>query len=376
MTGASLERLADEWDDLALRAAAPPFARPGWLRAWWSAFGRGEQRIFALRRHGRLEAVLPLARRRGSLQAWSNIHTPAFAGVATQPGDLEILLATALREAPRGLDLRCLDSGGELSAAARHLEGEGKSRLAVYETSASVCVAPTVDWDQFEQSLSRSRRQNVRRTRRRLADHGEITVETTDGSTDLEVHLAEFLRLEGSGWKVEQGTAIRAAGDTRRFYEEVAAWAASNGLLRLTFMRVGGHAVAVEYMLDDGAHRYGLKLGYDPAFARYGPGLKLQFEEIRHALEDGRIYEMGIGENPIKLELMNAQRTIEHLALFPRSMRGAWACRTAAARQALYRSARGNSLLRRARDTVRLLRARGDAPVACRGGSRSAVADR
>jgi CelD/BcsL family acetyltransferase involved in cellulose biosynthesis len=246
-----------------------------------------------------------------------------------------------------------------LSEAVRQLESEGRLRLAIFETAASACVAPITDWDQFENSLSKSRRQNVRRTRRRLADHGEITVETSDGTTGLEADLAEFLRLEGSGWKVHKGTAVRANANTQRFYEEVAAWAASMGLLRLTFMRVGGHAVAVEYMLDDGAHRYGLKLGYDHEYARYGPGLKLQLEEIRHALEDARTYEMGLGENPIKLELMNAQRTIEHLALFPRSLRGALARRTARARHAVYDRARSNSLLRRARDLARALRARG-----------------
>jgi hypothetical protein len=34
--------IAAEWDALAERTAAPPFARPGWFAAWGRAFGADE----------------------------------------------------------------------------------------------------------------------------------------------------------------------------------------------------------------------------------------------------------------------------------------------------------------------------------------------
>jgi len=35
----SIEPIAPEWDDLATRAGAPLFLRPGWFQAWWNALG-------------------------------------------------------------------------------------------------------------------------------------------------------------------------------------------------------------------------------------------------------------------------------------------------------------------------------------------------
>lgn len=358
LTTASIEELADEWDDLAIRTDAPPFARPGWIRAWLSAFGRGEPRILTARRDGELRSVLPLTSFRGRLSSCSNVHSPVFDGICSEPEDLRILLSAALRECRRGVILHQLDSEGRLCAAIRLLEGEERSRLMVLESMISPYVDTTADWEKFEGALTKSRRQKVRRTQRRLGERGEIAIQVSDGTEHLERDLSEFLRLEGSGWKVEEGTAIYQQPETQRFYQEMAAWAASSGLLRLSFMDVGGRPVAAECTIDDGAHRYMLKLGYDPEFARYGPGVILQLTEVRRALEEGRTYEMGTGMNKIKEELMNAQRTIEDVAVFPRSGRGALARRTMGVRQVAYRWARGSTQLRRGRNAVRRIRGR------------------
>ena len=352
---ASIEELADEWEDLAVRTAAPPFARPGWIRAWWSAFGKGETYILTGRRDGELVSVLPLARYRGTLRSCSNVYSPVFDGVSAKPSDLQPLVSAAVRKSRRGLVLRHLDTEGWLSTALRLMAQETRSRFVVLETIASPFVAPNLGWEEFEKTLTKSRRQTVRTTRRRLSEVGEIAVETTDGVENLEAHLDEFLRLEGSGWKVEQGTAVSLVSETESFYKNIAAWAAKNGLLRMSFMRVGGHQVAVEYQIDDGARRYLLKIGYDPEYARYGPGVLLQLAEVRTALEDGRTFELGPGLSKVKKELMNAQRTIEHVAVFPRSPRGVMARRTLETRQAVYQRARESTRLRRTRDRIRAI---------------------
>jgi CelD/BcsL family acetyltransferase involved in cellulose biosynthesis len=359
LVATSFDGLADEWDELAVRTDAPPFARPGWIRSWWSAFGRGELRIFALRRGRELTAVLPLSSWRRGLHSCSNVHTPLFDGVASASDDLAALLAAALAEDPKGVFLRRLESESMLAVAANRLDEEGQLSLECLEALPSPYVKRTVTWEQYEQSLGKSRRKEVQRRRRRLADNGKLAVETYDGTTDLEAQLGEFVRLEGSGWKAKKGTAIDVLPEIQSFYRDVATWAASRGLLRLTFLRVGDARVAAEYMIDDGAHRHLLKIGYDPEYSRFGPGVILGLDNIRQALADGRSVELGTGMNAIKRELMNAQRTIEHVALFPRSRRGAFARRTAKARHVVYQGARGIWLLRRARDLARAIRARG-----------------
>jgi CelD/BcsL family acetyltransferase involved in cellulose biosynthesis len=353
---AAMEQLETEWDDLAVRSGAPAFVRPGWIRAWRAAFGRGELLILTSRSAGDLRAVLPLIRTRGALRSCSNVHTPVFDGVCARRVDLVTILAVALAEGGGRLILSQLDRTGNLAAAARELGERERFRLAVLNTRVSPYVAPTVNWDDFERAMTSKRRKELRRTARRLSETGELEFETVDAPADLDRCLGEFFDLEGSGWKVDRGTALKLAPATHDFYEQVAGWAAGNGLLRLTFLRLDGMPLAVEFAIDDGKHRHVLKVGYRPEFSRFGPGVLLQFDEIRSALADRRAYELGAGVDAMKQEISNGERTIDQLAIFSRSPRGTAARWTFAARHAIYHRARRNRTLRRCRDAARRLR--------------------
>jgi CelD/BcsL family acetyltransferase involved in cellulose biosynthesis len=344
--------LSDEWDELAIRTGAPPFVRPGWIEAWWARFGQGELQILALRRNGGLAAVLPLARRRGMLRSCSNVHTPVFDAVSPGLEDVRVLLEAAL-DASRGVILDRLESDGMLAAVARQLGDERQSRLVVLDQMLTPYVDSSVSWEAFEKSLSGSRRRNVRRRRRRLAELGEVTIDTFDGTDDLEAHFEEFLRLEATSWKAELGTAVNSSPQTTRFYHDVIAWATEKKLLQLSFVRVGERRVAVALLIDDGRRRHQLKVGFDDEYTPYSPGVLQGFEEIRRALEDGRTFEWGGAMDPVKGWLHNAEHTIEQLGLFPRSPRGTLARWTVELRQAVYRRARGSTFLRRGRDAIR-----------------------
>src|SRR5690242_17133203 len=110
-------RLAEEWDSLADRAGAPPWARPGWVEAWWSAFGSGGlEFLTTYSSDGRLAGVMPVARRRGRLEAVVNWHSPE----APVVGDAEGLGAKLFGARPRSALLRHLpaDALGAVRAAA------------------------------------------------------------------------------------------------------------------------------------------------------------------------------------------------------------------------------------------------------------------
>ena len=349
----SFDALADEWDELALRTDAPPFSRPGWIRAWWSAFGRGELCILTYRRDGELSSVLPLARYRGLLRSCSNVHSPLFDGASSDPEGLQTLLTVALSESRRGVILSELESESQLAVAARQVADQSRCRLFVLDQQAAPYVDSAMSREEFEHSLGASKRHQLRRKRRRLADAGELTYEVVERLDDLEDRLERFLRLEGSGWKASSGTAIRVRPETRRFYTDIAAWAMESNLLRLSFLCLDDQPVVGWFMIGDEAHQYSLKTGYDEEFSRYSPGMLLALEEIGRALESGRTFEFGEGMNRMKEDLADAQRTAEQVALFPRSVRGTLARGAVVGYQAVYRRARGSALLRRGRDSMR-----------------------
>ena len=124
----------------------------------------------------------------------------------------------------------------------------------------------------------------LRRRRRRLAEQGCVHVGVIgdfDGSRDLDAMLAEGYRVEASGWKGRQGTAIDSDPATRAFYSAVAAWAAERGWLRLAYLRLDDRAIAFELLLQDTFAAYSVKTGYDEAHRTASPSTLL----THHTLE-------------------------------------------------------------------------------------------
>src|ERR671912_2348507 len=72
------EPFASEWERLAQHTRANPFLWPGWIQAWWRAFGDGRLQILTARENGRLTGILPLRRFRGTLSSPTNGDTPLF----------------------------------------------------------------------------------------------------------------------------------------------------------------------------------------------------------------------------------------------------------------------------------------------------------
>jgi CelD/BcsL family acetyltransferase involved in cellulose biosynthesis len=272
--------LADEWDDLADRAGASPFLRPGWIEAWLAAFGGGAPEIVALRREGRLAAVLPLVRRRGALVSPTNWHTPEWGVLAEDDASAQEAVAAALAARPRRLSLAFLGPGAEAARAA--VASAGYSTL-----ERTLLRSPTLalagDRAAYMASRSSKRRKELARQRRRLEEGGAVAFEVDETAARLE----EGLAVEGSGWKLERGTAIVSQPETVRFYTEVARWAERRGALRLGFLRLDGRAVAFEYCLEEAGVLYDLKGGYDHELRSCAPGMLIAQELVAWAFARG-----------------------------------------------------------------------------------------
>jgi CelD/BcsL family acetyltransferase involved in cellulose biosynthesis len=286
--------LAAEWDALADRAGAPPFARPGWVAAWAGAFAGDRVEVLAARRDGRLCGVLPVTRRAGALRAAVNVHTPAGDVLAEDGAALRALLGGLYARRPRVLVLTQLDAAGPSRAAARQAALAAGFRVA----ERTAARAPYLDVDGDYDALARRRRNaatDLRRRRRRLAEHGTVA-DTLDGT------LAELLALEARGWKGARGTAITSRPSTDAFYRSVVDWARDRGGLRLFAYRFDGRALAVLLGLEDHGTLYLLKGGYDPAFAPFSPGRAVLGAAIAHAFRSGlRRIEFGGGTEAYKL---------------------------------------------------------------------------
>lgn len=303
ITSEDADRIAPEWEALANRVRANPFLRPGWVLSWWHAFGTGHLHALTVRsgHSGRLVALLVVRRQRGALRSPTNWHSPVFGTLSEDVHAHEALLDALAADDARQVALGYInphESSLLRNAAAR------TGRLVICRTLArSPYVETTGVWEDYTYTLGKKLRSELRRRRRRLTEAGRVTFQVYDGRRGLKSLLDEGLGVEAAGWKGEANTAIASHPATRRFYVEVARWAASRGWLRLAFLRLNGHALGFDLCLEQEGVHYLLKTGFDPEYGHFAPGKLLRQEMIARAFRE-RVtsYELLGGEAPWKSE--------------------------------------------------------------------------
>lgn len=276
------KELIREWDELATRAQATPYLRPGWVEAWWLAFGKGELRINTLRRKGRLTALLPMAEYRGVLRSVSNYHSPR-AGLLAEDLPAAIELAhTVYGDNPRRVSMTSLDPAGSSFKACRWAAESAGYKVISRPYQRSPYLDICREWEEYESGLSKNLRLDLRRAHARLARQGRISIDVVSGPGAADSPLREMFATEAASWKGPRGTAILSNANTRNFYTNVARWAAAKGYLRLFFLRLGPRPLAAYYALQDKTACYLMKGGYDSAFRHYSPGKLLLHAVVEH----------------------------------------------------------------------------------------------
>jgi CelD/BcsL family acetyltransferase involved in cellulose biosynthesis len=317
--------LEKEWDELA--RGASPFVQPGWIAAWWRAFGEGELLILTARRGGRLVGVLPLAQRRGVLHSPTNWHTPVFGAVALDPEASSALAHGVLERSAHRVQLRFLPSDAPLAqdihAAADDAGYRVEERVLLRSPYVQVTGNWDADWEKYWSHRSRNLRKGVKRLSNRLADLGAVSVEIRTGADGLAEALEDAFAVEASGWKGEQGTAIVSQPDTRRFYEEIADWAAERDILRIAILRIDGRAAAMHLSIEAGGDYYMLKTGYEAELEKAGPGKILDRMMVERAFTTGLdSLEFLGGDDEYKMIWTDQCHDRIELQAFKRSPRG------------------------------------------------------
>jgi CelD/BcsL family acetyltransferase involved in cellulose biosynthesis len=278
-----VESISGEWDRLADDGQAAPFLRPGWITAWWHAFGDGSLRALTVRNGDRLAGIVPLIRQGRVLRSPTNSETPLF-GSLSDGDDSARQLASALLSIDAGrLDLSFLSSDDPVI---RHLIEAARTRqfrTITRQVALSPYLSVADDWGAYESSLDAKFRSEIRRRRRRLAERGDLRLEVVVAPERLETVLTEGFRVERSGWKGEYGTAIESDPRTRRFYLEAARWASERGWLVLAFLRLDGRSIAFDLCLETGGIHYLLKTGFDHGFRSFAPGVLLRSMMLERA---------------------------------------------------------------------------------------------
>ena len=143
-------------------------------------------------------------------------------------------------------------------------------------------------------------RRNLRRQRKKLEQHGKVTLSLARRGPELEAAFIDFLRLEASGWKGEEGkgSAIRLHPYLMGFYTELRDGFGWEDGCHIFLLKLDGVAVAAQFCLLAGGTLSIQKIAYDQTWQAEAPGSLLMRETLDYACADPTIHRLSLVTAP------------------------------------------------------------------------------
>lgn len=325
-----LEEIASEWENItqAMEQKRRFFHLIDWYRCYLDALEEHpDQVIFCLiYSDNQPEAVIPLRKtsRRilgikiNVLELPNHPHLPLSDFIASGKDKSYSYLPRLFKELRQLTGLRwdyfylpnVLEDASAIQAFTSSPLG-----LHVIKQQARHCnylvVAP---YEQLIQGLSSNFRDNLRKARNKLNRIG-ASYDSASRFPELANLYENFLEVEASGWKGEQGTgtAIKLDSKLTLFYQQLLHHYASQGATAIHVIKDKEKPISALFTLNTDDTLYVLKTAYDQAYAKLSPGQMLNEHILKNCFTEGKINHINlIGDaawhnqwRPLKYQVFN-----------------------------------------------------------------------
>lgn len=290
-----VQRLKGPWAELCERNSSPPFHRPEWIAAYLQAFEpRSEVVLLTASTKDQLVGVLPLVRKRCwfagvpvcKLSGTANIHSVWFDTLrsrcsAGEAGMKEIWNLLKRTSGWHVLELPLIPENAASEGLLSCARADGFLTMSIPFHESPILRLQEDHQGQLTwlKDTSRHFRHELRRFARLLAKeagHEPQLIRRTNPEARI---LKKFYELEAAGWKGHEGSAIRCAVTTQNFYDQIAREAAAGGYFSLYTLEANGEMIAGAFTVETKDCLYPLKIAYNEALRRGGPG-QLLFNAI------------------------------------------------------------------------------------------------
>jgi CelD/BcsL family acetyltransferase involved in cellulose biosynthesis len=279
--------IAGEWRSLTERAAEdnaffdPDFALPAMV-----AIGDGVTIATWRSEDGRLAALAPvraarLGRIAPALRVWSHDYGPLGVPLVDRTMTDRAVdgLLDGLMEAGGSVVLPDITLEGPVAlAVTRHAAAAGRGLAVVDSHRRAMLQRPESGNVDCRAALPQRRRKEYSRQMRRLADLGEVVVETASEPGEVKARFEEFLLLEAAGWKGKRHTALAELPPIAALAREIVGRRAAAGAVRIDSIRLDGRPIAMLVSFLSGATAYSWKIAYDEAYEKVSPGAQLMLD--------------------------------------------------------------------------------------------------
>ena len=286
------------WQRLAENAIEPnPFYEPDYLLASALHIESGEIRCIAVYRDGARDSDLiglfPLSRARlalglplPALEFYRNdfiCQTTPLIDNADPVGVWNCFFAALERtsDAPRKvLASLMLTSRGAFAALEEAQQTAGRA-MARVESFSRAAVDFKGSFASYSAQYSAQRQKSTRRKLRKLASMGHVEMHAVTEAADKPAALAEFLRIEASGWKGQEKTAMAQSPGSQALAEAVFL----TDTAEFDVLSLDGKAIAVMASILSSGVLYTIKTAYDESYSGVSPGTILDQHQLQRVLD-------------------------------------------------------------------------------------------
>lgn len=335
---AQLESLRLSWQALFSETPRASFFHSlDWLQTSWTHFGAGHRlRILVVSRGTRAIGILPLIVRRektriGSMHVLTYPLTDWgswFGPIGPNPTATLISGLRHIAQTPRDwdlLDLRWVDRDRlDHTRTPSAMQQTGlQPHERIWKTAAIVEL--NGNWQDYWSSRSAKFRQNIMRERRRLSEQGVVRHiryrprGRFHGEEDPRWDLYDACRrLAELSWQSEEPDGTLIHDDVADFFRDAHFMAARNGMLDMNLLTLNDRPVAYAYNYHHEGRLFGLRIGYDPVYKRFGVGNVLSYELLKDSAERKDVeLDLGSGSMHVKLKWATRLAQIYHYTHYP-----------------------------------------------------------
>lgn len=163
-----------------------------------------------------------------------------------------------------------------MEALVRVLAARGSAPCWLERLRQRPKLASSLDGKTYlEKALSSSSRKKLRQHRRRLAERGKLSHVVARDRDAVRPALEDFLRMEASGWKGRQGTALLSDSENAAYIRRSILGMAEQGCAAIHALYLDDRPISMQIVIRAGAVAYTWKTAYDEEFRDYSPGMLL-----------------------------------------------------------------------------------------------------
>lgn len=128
--------------------------------------------------------------------------------------------------------------------------------------------------EEIPEFVSKTLQKNFRRRRRGLAELGNIEWELVLEGKVNNSNIDDFVKLENMGWKGARKSSLYSRNNHASFFREMTENFNRDGRAFFSELRLNGQTIASTSNFISGNAGFAFKIGWDPAYAKYSPGIQ------------------------------------------------------------------------------------------------------